>query len=174
VSPTSLPEVYPGSFDEKGRPEHEFVHATTFRIFAQQSAAAGLCVDALDDAASRHLGARIGAMLPRREWVPRGRPFDGATIAVKFGPLEGTRALLWRPLQHTDLALVSEAVARGPMGGGLDVLARRCESVFLVAARSDEDDVAMVLAEVCARAYLGPVLTPSGELLGPKSLAARR
>jgi hypothetical protein len=111
-------------------------------------------------------------MDPRREHEPPVRAFDGSSVAIKRRELQGTRALLLRAATGDDRARVDQALASGRAGGGLDALARRCEAVFVVAAHGEDDALARILAEACARAHLGPVLTPSGALVGPKTLAA--
>lgn len=168
----TLPERFPGTFDACGRPEESHPFPVAFVVFAQRPAAGGLRMQDLDAAAERHLGARLGAMDPRREHEPPARRFDGATVAIKRGDLQGTRALMLRAATGDDRARIDHGIASGRASGGLDALARRCEAVFVVAAHGDDDALARVLAEACARAHLGPVLTPSGALVGPKTLAA--
>ncbi len=168
----TLPERFPGAFDACGRPESSPPFPVAFLVFAQRPAAGGLHLRDLDEAAERHLGARLGSMEARRELEAPARDFDGATVAIKRGDLQGTRALLLRAATEGDQALVARAVSSGRAGGGLDVLARRCAAVFVIAAYGDDDPLARLLAEACARAHLGPVLTPSGALVGPKTLAA--
>jgi hypothetical protein len=172
VENATLPDRYPGAFDACGRPEEAPPFPCAFLVFAQRPSAGGLRMTDLDAAAERHLGARLGSMGARREHEPPSRPFDGASVAIKRGALQGSRALVLRAATGEDRALVERAVSSGRAGGGLDALARRCEAVFVVAAHGDEDELARVLAEACARAHLGPVLTPSGALVGPKTLAA--
>ncbi len=169
-----FPDVYPGAFDTHGRPETEAVFASCFFVFAQMPFRDGLRVTTLDASAERHLGARIGAMTPRDEAAPAVRDFDGATVAVKCGALQGTRALLFRAIREADRVLVARSEAQGHAGGGLSVLANRCTALVIVACNGDDDAVASTLAEAAARAYLGPILTPAGHLVGPKTLAARR
>jgi hypothetical protein len=172
VESATLPERYPGAFDACGRPLEAPPFPCAFVVFAQRPAAGGLRMGDLDAAAERNLDARLGAMEARREHEPPTRPFDGATVAIKRGDLQGFRALLLRAAAPEDRARVADALASGRAGGGLDLLARRCDAVFLVAATGDDDPLARIVAEACARAHLGPVLTPSGALVGPKTLAA--
>jgi len=174
VENAMLPEDYPGAFDADGRPERLVPFAASFLVFAQRAPALGLSTEELDAAASRFVGARLGARLPRPEHAPPPRPFDGATMLVKHDELQASRAVLFRAATPKDRALVEASLAAGRAGGGLDRLALRCTAVLLVAAHGDDDAAALTIAEAAARAWLGPVLTPSGALVGPKSLAAAR
>jgi hypothetical protein len=174
VESATFADRYPGPFDASGRPLTLVPFPGAFVVFAQRTVAGGLSLAELDAVAERHLGMRLGAMDARREHDPLARPFDGATVALKRGLLQGTRALLLRPTDDEDRARVAQAVTSGRAGGGLDALALRCPSVLLVAPMSDDDALALLLAEACARTHLGPVLTPNGALVGPKTLAAQR
>lgn len=169
-----FPDVYPGAFDTHGRPETEAVFESCFFVFAQTPFRDGLRVATLDSSAEKHLGARVGSMTPRDESSAAVRDFDGATVAVKCGDLQGTRALVFRAIREADRVLVARSEARGHAGGGLAALASRCTALVVVACNGDDDAVASTLAEAAARAYLGPILTPAGHLVGPKTLAARR
>jgi hypothetical protein len=63
--------------------------------------------------------------------------------------------------------------ARG--GPGLAELAARCAGIWLVQAETPapDDATALLVAAILAGVHLGPILSPEGELLGPKTARER-
>lgn len=85
----------------------------------------------------------------------------------------GERLLSARPRQAGDLALAEEAEVRQG-GGGLVLLARRCQTVWLVGRDAEEDRLALRLAMILASVVLGPILDARGpELFGVKTARAK-
>jgi hypothetical protein len=70
------------------------------------------------------------------------------------------RSVFLRPRTEADLACAEEA-ERAAGGGGMSLLAKRCEMVALVAVTSEEDDVALWIAAIIASVVLGPILSPT-------------
>jgi hypothetical protein len=85
----------------------------------------------------------------------------------------GERLLSARPRDPEDLALAEEAEVRAG-GGGLVLLARRCQTVWLVGRETGDDRIALRLAMVLASVVLGPILDRRGpELFGVKTARAK-
>jgi hypothetical protein len=81
----------------------------------------------------------------------------------------GERLLASRPRAAEDLALADLAEQRAG-GGGLVLVARRCQRVWLVGRREGDDPLALRLSMALASIHLGPVLDARGpDLFGVKT-----
>lgn len=130
------------------------------RIFAQQ-AEAHLEIEAWNRHGERFFGARIGL----------AEPLDGGgrIVIAPEGLEPGIRAARGRARNEDDLVQAERAEERAG-GGGLALLARRCQTVWLVERRDPADTLALRLAAVMASVLLGPILDPtSGELFGVRT-----
>jgi hypothetical protein len=131
------------------------------RVFAQP-AVAPVDIDAWSAHASRFFATRIGLAGEKDSFVvaPDGHP-------------PGVRSAAPRPCTDEDLAAADAAEARSG-GGGLALLARRCQSVWIVQRETPADPLALRLAAILASLLLGPILDPeSGELFGVKTARAK-
>lgn len=103
-------------------------------------------------------------------------PAGGREARVLISPANepgGERVLSVRPRQDADLALAEEAERRAG-GGGLSLLARRCQSVWVIARDREDDRLALRLAMILASVALGPVLDDRGpELFGVKTARSK-
>jgi hypothetical protein len=143
-------------------------------VFAQR-ADARIDVDAWTSHATRFFATRIGLTEDRR--YPPGAPVPRVD-ALRFvvapdGEPPGIRAAFGRPRDPEDLAL-AEAVDARAGGTGLALVARRCETVWLVVPESRHDALALRLAAIFASVLLGPILDPRvPELFGVKTARAK-
>jgi hypothetical protein len=129
--------------------------ATGYLVFAQRASPdADVDVDAWDAQAARFFRTRIGlSEAPRVDAA-------GVELRLVISPDDGApgvRAAFGRRREPQDLA-AAEAAERLAGGGGLALLARRCETVWLVVRETDPDPTALLLAAVLASALLGPIL----------------
>jgi hypothetical protein len=133
--------------------------AEAYSVFAQQR-------DARMDAAAWDRHARqffeAEVKLTRPKAYGATAPMtDGAHVVVAVRGREGgVRSVFLRPRTDADLAFAEEA-ERAAGGGGMALLAKRCEMVALVAVTSEDDEVALWLAAILASVVLGPILSPS-------------
>lgn len=138
-----------------------------FLVFAQRGDAR-VAIDALARHARRFFDADVGLAVDKR-YTPDAPPprVDAARLVVSSTIAgAGTRTILGRPatLADRDAAEVAEREGRG--GGGLALLARRCESVWLVACEGPTPDtLALLLAAILAAVDLGPILPPGRDAL---------
>jgi len=137
--------------------------ARAFVVFAQGPSTA-VDVDAWNAQAARFFATRIGLAEDRA----------ASTIALVIAPDReppGIRRVVARPREAEDLALAEAADAGG---AGLALLARRCQSVWLVERATDPDGLALRLSVVLASLMLGPILDARGpELFGVKTGRAK-
>lgn len=140
-----------------------------YLVFAQRTSAQA-DVDAWSAHAARFFGTKIGlAETPR---------IDAAGVELRLvvspdGGAPGVRSAFGRRREAQDLA-AAEAAERRAGGGGLALLARRCETVWLVVREGDPDPTALLLAAILAGALLGPILdVRSLDLFGVKTARAR-
>jgi hypothetical protein len=140
-------------------PRREFA----FIVFAQ---VAGTRVDvaAWNDHAARFFRTRIG-LADDRESTPV------AVVVAPDGEVPGIRRVIARPREEGDLIL---AEAADEAMTGLALLARRCNSVWLVERVDEPDGLALRLAVILASVMLGPVLDVRGpEIFGVKTGRAK-
>jgi hypothetical protein len=148
-----------------GNPEGE----AGYLVFAQQEGA-DADVDAWNAHATRFFGTRLGlAEEPRRDE-------GGVNLRIVVAPDSappGIRSVRGRLRSGGDLAAAEAAEARSG-GGGLSLLARRCNVVWLVVRDDEPDRTALLLAAILAGSLLGPILdSRSLDLFGVKTARAR-
>lgn len=87
----------------------------------------------------------------------------------------GIQSAFARPREADDLTLAEVADERaGPGGTGLALVARRCQTVWLVSRAGDVNPLALRLAAILASVFLGPVLDVRvPELFGVKTARAK-
>ena len=140
-----------------------------YLVFAQR-ASADAEVDAWNAHAVRFFGARVG--LAEKPRVDAG----GVELRLVVSPDDGApgvRTAFGRRRDAQDLA-AAEAAEQRAGGGGLALLAHRCETVWLVVRESDPDPLALRLAAILAGAMLGPILdVRSLDLFGVKTARAK-
>lgn len=161
-------------------------------VFAQARADRPVDIDAWNAHAERFFATRIGLARPpeppeppEAELSPDATPTPAAVVhrvssrpPIPFvvaprGEAPGTVRVSVRVRDATDLARAEECDARaGPTG--LAVLARRCESVWIVECESPADPLALRLAAILASVLLGPIMDPvTGTLFGVKTARAK-
>lgn len=148
-----------------GSPEGE----AGYLVFAQQESA-DPGVDAWNAYATRFFKTRLGlAEEPRRDE-------SGVNLRIVVAPEDappGIRSVLGRLRSAVDLATAEAAEAHSG-GGGLSLLARRCNAVWLVVRDGEPDGTALLLAAILAGSLLGPILdSRSLDLFGVKTARAR-
>jgi hypothetical protein len=135
-------------------------------VFAQARADRAVDIDAWNAHAERFFATRIGFARP-----PETAPFH--FVVAPRGEAPGTVPVSVRLRDAMDLARAEEFDARaGPTG--LAILARRCESVWIVECGSPSDALALRLAAILASLLLGPIMDPvAGTLFGVKTARAK-
>ncbi len=89
---------------------------------------------------------------------------------VVVAPSSGAEAPRARACWGRDATPGDHEAARAARGGpGLAELAARCAGVWLVRAEGQDDGTALLVAAILATVHLGPILSPEGVLLGPKT-----
>jgi hypothetical protein len=145
-------------------------------VFAQR-ADARIDIAGWNGQAERFFSTRLGLAEDKR--YPPGQPApqrDGARFVIApTGQSPGIRSALGRPREALDLALAVEADERvGPGGTGLALVARRCQTVWLITRTLDSDPLALRLAAILASVLLGPILDVRvPELFGVKTARAK-
>ncbi len=135
-------------------------------MFAQR-AEARVDADAWDAQGSRFFATRV------RVEEPGEIAAAARLLVVPEGASHGVRRVLGRQRAAEDLALAEKADARAG-DTGLALLARRCQTVWLVERVGDDDALALRLAAVLASAMLGPILdVHHDELFGVKTARAK-
>jgi hypothetical protein len=147
-------------------------HESGYVVFAQR-ADASIDIAAWNAQAERFFSTRLGlaedkhyaagAAAPRRD--------EARFVIAPAGETPGIRSARARPCEADDLALALRADERaGPGGTGLALVARRCQTVWLIARALDPDPLALRLAAVLASVLLGPILDVRvPELFGVKT-----
>jgi hypothetical protein len=147
-----------------------------YLVFAQR-ADARIDIDGWNAHASRFFSTRLGLTEEKRYAADEPVPTkDRASFVVApTGETPGIRSALARPRNLTDLTAATEADERaGPGGTGLALLARRCETVWIVSREAKPDPLALRLAAIFASVLLGPILDPDGAaLFGAKTARAK-
>jgi hypothetical protein len=133
-------------------------------VFAQRAQPL-LEIDAWNQHGERFFDTRIGVAEPLE---------SGARLVIApAGHDPGLRRVEGRARSDEDLAEADAAEARA-QGAGLALLARRCQSVWLVEKLGEADSLALRLAAVMASVLLGPILDgAAGELFGVKTARAK-
>lgn len=143
--------------------------ASAFTVFAQRPRPT-LDVSSLKVQAGRFFSARLGLTVEKRYGV--ALPVADAAhvvLASEGDETNGTRLAYGRRADAADVAAAEQA-ERAQGTYGMALLARRCETVWLVACESDDDRVALTIAAVIASTLLGPILPPAGdELFGVRT-----
>jgi hypothetical protein len=145
-------------------------------VFAQR-ADARLDIGALGAQAERFFATRLGLTEDKR-YAPgqeAPRTDEARFVVAPAGAPPGIRAAFARPRDDADLALAVDADERaGPGGTGLALVARRCQTVWLVSLETDPDPLALRLAAILASVLLGPILDARvPELFGVKTARAK-
>jgi hypothetical protein len=157
---------------ETARPARE----GAYLVFAQR-ADARIDIAGWSAHGERFFSTRLGLAEDRR--YPPGqaapRTDEASFVIAPTGETPGIRSALARPREADDLALAVDADERvGPGGTGLALVARRCQTVWLVTRALDPDPLALRLAAILASVLLGPVLDVRvPELFGVKTARAK-
>jgi len=145
-------------------------------VFAQR-ADARVDIGGWSAQAERFFSTRLGLAEDKPYAPGQAAPLvDGARIVVApDGEPPGIRSIHGRPREADDLALAEDADERaGPGGTGLALVARRCQTVWLVTRALDPDPLALRLAAILASVLLGPILDVRvPELFGVKTARAK-
>ncbi len=158
------------SLDERGllRPSAALALSPPLRqgsyaVFAQRSAPV-LDMRALGSNAASFFGAKLGLTVDKH--YDASSPSIDAARVVVWTPnrrANGTRLCVGRRACPEDLQAVANAeTLQGTFG--MAQLARRCESVWLIACESsdpEDDPVALLLSAIFASVMLGPILAPA-------------
>jgi hypothetical protein len=141
----------------------------SYAVFAQ-SPLVRLDVEGLKHKASQFFQTKIGLTVDKHYGAESPlRDAARVVIASDDPSTSGTRLVYGRAVDPADLAAAEEA-ERAIGTYGLALLAQRCKTLWLIATEADDDRVALVLAAILASAFLGPILSPSGqEILGVRS-----
>jgi hypothetical protein len=149
---------------------------TALLVFAQRTDAR-VEIEAWSLQAERFFSTRLGLAEDKRYAPGEAAPqTDGARIVVApAGEPPAIRSAHGRPRNADDLAMAMAADERvGPGGTGLGLVARRCQTVWLVSREFDADPIALRLAAILASVLLGPILDVRGpELFGVKTARAK-
>jgi hypothetical protein len=149
---------------------------TAFVVFAQR-ADARIDIGGWSAQAERFFATRLGLAEDRRYDPERDAPArdEARFVVAPAGEAPGIRLASGRPRTHEDLALAVDADGRaGPGGTGLALVARRCQTVWLVCRETDPDPLALRLAAILASVLLGPILdVRMPELFGVKTARAK-
>jgi hypothetical protein len=146
-----------------------------YMIFAQRPDAR-VEIEAWSAHAERFFATRLGLTAEKR-YAPGEVPRTDAArfVIAPEGEAPGIREASGRPCIEDDLTLAAATDERaGPGGTGLALLARRCQTVWLVERALDPDPLALRLAAILASIFLGPILdTRVPELFGVKTARAK-
>jgi hypothetical protein len=149
---------------------------SAYLVFAQR-ADARIDIAAWSAQAERFFSTRLGLAEEKRYAAGQAAPrSDEARVVVApAGEAPGIRSTCARPSEADDLALAVSADERiGPGGTGLALVARRCQTVWLVSRTVDADLLALRLAAILASIMLGPILDVRvPELFGVKTARAK-
>jgi hypothetical protein len=145
----------------------------SYLVFAQRMDAR-VDIDAWNDHAVRFFATRVGLAEDVKQDPATGVPTAAVSLVLApQGAPPGIRSLFARPREAGDLALAEEADANAG-SPGLALLARRCESVWLVIREVEPDSLALLGAAILASLMLGPILDVRGpELYGVKTARAK-
>jgi hypothetical protein len=148
---------------------------SAYLVFAQ-SADARVDIGAFSAHAERFFATRLG-LTADKSYAPGQAPRsdDAGIVIAPDGETPGIRHASARPRGDADLALAATADERaGPGGTGLALLARRCQTVWLVSRVIDPDPLALRLAAILASVLLGPILDARvPEIFGVKTARAK-
>jgi hypothetical protein len=149
-------------------------HETALVVFAQRSDAR-IDIDSWNAHAERFFRTRIGLAEDMRDAPgdPAPRSTAARLVVAPAAETPGIRAVAARPREADDLSIAAEVDAHAG-ATGLALLARRCETVWLVSREGDSDALALRLAAILASIFLGPILDASAsELFGVKTARAK-
>jgi hypothetical protein len=148
---------------------------SSFVVFAQ-SRDARIDIGAWSAHAERFFKTRLGLTADKR-YDPGHAPRtdDARFVVAPDGETPGIREAAARPCEARDVALAADADERaGPGGTGLALVARRCQTVWVVSRVVDPDPLALRLAAILASVLLGPILDAQvPELFGVKTARAK-
>lgn len=136
----------------------------SFTVFAQRNDAI-LEANLWERHASQFFSTKVGLTIEKKYGDIAPPIVDAARVVV--APPEvppGTRFCYARPREDDDFDAADAADARAG-STGLDLLAKRCGYVWLVAAEGEDDRLAMLLAAIIASVVLGPILSPDQQTL---------
>ncbi len=141
-------------------------------VFLQRKTAR-IDVGQLSVCAARNFDTRLGLMVPKRYEGAAGELRDLTLLAVAPPGRDATPVtILTRLATPADHALAL-ALEEEQGGGGLGLLARRCEAVAEVDSGAG-DELALRVAAIFAQAHLGPVVAPAArQLFGVKTARER-
>jgi hypothetical protein len=145
-------------------------------VFAQR-ADARVDIGGWSAQAERFFATRLGLAEDKRYAPGRDAPRheEARFVIAPAGEAPGIRSASARPRADDDLALATDVDGRaGPGGTGLALVARRCQTVWLVGRETDPDPLALRLAAILASVLLGPILDVRvPELFGVKTARAK-
>ncbi len=147
---------------------------TPLLVFAQR-ADARIDIQAWCSHAELFFSTRIGLAEEKTydPAVPAPRSDTARFVVAPAGAAPGIRSATARPRGAEDLSAAADADALAG-GTGLALLARRCDTVWLVSRESAADVLALRLAAILASVMLGPILDASAlELFGVKTARAK-
>lgn len=132
-----------------------------YTVFVQRTDAA-LDVAALKAHAMRFFGAKLGLTVDKRYRDERPA-IDAARVVLASddGSASGTRLCFGRSANESDHD-AADAAERAQKTHGMALLARRCNTVWIIVRESDDDRVALTIAAIFASSMLGPILSPEG------------
>jgi hypothetical protein len=144
-----------------------------FTVFAQRTDAR-VELSTWQRHAEQFFDARLGLTTDKRYRAPTFPTVDAALVVLAPRAAEGgTRLCYGRPRTDDDLRAAEDADARAG-NTGLGLLARRCDSVWLVVTESKDDQTALLLSAILASVVLGPILAPDQQaLFGVKTARAK-
>lgn len=170
-------ETFRAAIDERGllRPDHALSApdpSQAYLVFAQRNDAR-FELATLSRHAQRFFATTLTLAVPKR-YVGSYPDVDAALVALEpsVAPA-GTRLFYGRPRSARDLDAAQAAEMRvGYMG--LCDLARRCNTVWLIAVESEVDKTALLCAALLASVVLGPILSPNAtEIFGVRTARAK-
>ena len=149
---------------------------TVFLVFAQRPDAR-VDIAAWSAQAERFFSTRLGLAEEKRYAPGSSAPLtdEARFVVAPERETPGIRSAFARPCGAEDLALAESADERaGPGGTGLALVARRCQTVWLVSRADDTDPLALRLAAILASVLLGPILDVRvPELFGVKTARSK-
>jgi hypothetical protein len=152
------------------------VREAAFLVFAQRPDAR-VDIAGWSAQAERFFSTRLGLAEEKRYASGASAPLtdEARFVVAPERETPGIRSAFARPCEADDLALATMADERaGPGGTGLALVARRCQTVWLVSRACDPDPLALRLAAILASVLLGPILDVRGpELFGVKTARAK-